>query len=146
MLYYQEITKMVFVVNKNQLQRGRGLSGIFANVLKKIVPFGKAFLKGGLNMGKDFINSETGKSILSDSINSAASAATTALLDKSPKRAKEEIVESLKRSKSKSSNYAKNLAKTKLDKVLTGRGGKKKRRGKKRVKLAKFKSTSLLDV
>ena len=97
-------------------------------------------------MGKDFINSETGKSILSDSINSAASAATTALLDKSPKRAKEEIVESLKRSKSKSSNYAKNLAKTKLDKVLTGRGGKKKRRGKKRVKLAKFKSTSLLDV
>ena len=85
MLYNQEITKMVFVVNKNQLQRGRGLSGIFANVLKKIVPFGKAFLKGGLNMGKDFINSETGKSILSDSINSAASAATTALLDKSPK-------------------------------------------------------------
>ena len=137
---------MVFVINKNPLQRGRGLSGIFSNVLRKIIPFGKAFLKGGLNMGKDFISSEAGKSILQDSINSAASAATTALLDKNPKEAKEEIVKSLKRSKSKSSNYAKRLAKSKLDKVLTGQGGKKKTKKKKNVKIKRYRNTSLLDI
>ena len=97
-------------------------------------------------MGKDFISSEGGKSILQDSINSAASAATTALLDKNPKEAKEEIVKSLKRSKSKSSNYAKRLAKSKLDKVLTGQGGKKKTKKKKNVKIKRYRNTSLLDI
>ena len=102
---------MVFLVNQHPLQRGRGLGGIFANILKKIVPFGKTFLKGGVKMGKEFINSETGKSILKDSIDSAATAAATALIENNPKEAREKVVESLKRSRSKSSNYAKKISK-----------------------------------
>ena len=89
---------MVFAVNRYPLQRGRGLSGIFANIFKKVIPFGKAFLKGGVNMGKDFITSETGKSILKDTIDSAANAASSALLENNKEDAKEQIVKSLKRS------------------------------------------------
>merc|ERR1712083_752437 len=51
-----------FIVGRYSLQRGRGLGGIFASLFKKIAPFGMSFLKSG----KDFINSETGKSILND--------------------------------------------------------------------------------
>lgn len=147
---------MVFVVNRYPLQRGRGLGGIFANILKKIIPFGKTFLKGGVKMGKEFMSSETGKSILKDSIDSATTAAASALLDKNPEEAKEKVVESLKRSRSKSSAYAKRLAKDKLEKVLTGQGeGKKNRKRKlekvllnksKRKRAKKQKITSLLDI
>ena len=118
---------MTFVVNQHPLQRGRGLGGLLSNVLKKIIPYGKTFLKGSVNLGKDFLNSETGKSIIKDSVNSAANAATTALIEKDSKAAKQEIVKSLKRSKNKSANYAKRIAKSKLDKVLTGKGGGKKK-------------------
>ena len=31
----------VFEVERYPLQRGRGLGGIFANLLRKIIPFGK---------------------------------------------------------------------------------------------------------
>lgn len=137
---------MAFVVNHNPLQRGRGLGGLLSNVLKKIIPYGKSFLKGGVNMGKEFLNSETGKSILQDSVNSAASAASAALINNDPQAAKQEIVKSLKRSKSKSAKYAKQMAKSKLDKVLTGQGeGKSKKQRKYMKKLTKFKSKSLLD-
>ena len=90
---------MVFAVNRYPLQRGRGLGGIFANIFKKVIPYGKSFLKEGVNMGKTFINSDTGKDILKDTIDSAAAAAATALIEKKPEEAKANIVKSFKRSK-----------------------------------------------
>ena len=81
--------------------------------------------------------------MIKDTVNTAASAATSALVDKDTEAAKQEIVKSLKRSKSKSADYAKRLARSKLEKVLIGKGKEKKRKTLK--KLTKFKSKSLLD-
>ena len=134
---------MVFAVNRYPLQRGRGLGGIFANIFKKVIPYGKSFLKEGVNMGKKFINSDTGKEILKDTIDSAAAAAATALIEKKPEEAKANIVKSLKRSKTKSKNYAKKIVKNKIDRLLIGKGMV---RGKKRNKRnLTFKTNSLLD-
>ena len=124
---------MVFAVNRYPLQRGRGLGGIFANIFKKVIPYGKTFLKGGMKVGKKFINSDTGKEILKDSIDSAAAA----LIEKNPKEARENIVKSLKRSKGKTIKYAKKIAKDKLEHVLTGKGKHKNKQ--------KRKFCSLLD-
>ena len=134
---------MTFVVNQRPLQRGRGLGGLLSNVLKKIIPYGKSFIKGGVKIGKDFLNSDEAKSMIKDTVSTAASAATSALVDKDTEAAKQEIVKSLKRSKSKSSDYAKRLARSKLEKVLIGKGKEKRRKTFK--KLTKFKSKSLLD-
>lgn len=128
---------MVFAVNRYPLQRGRGLGGIFANIFKKVIPYGKTFLKGGMKVGKKFINSDTGKEILKDSIDSAAAAAASALIEKNPKEARENIVKSLKRSKGKTIKYAKKIAKDKLEHVLTGKGKHKNKQ--------KRKFCSLLD-
>ena len=134
---------MVFAVNRYPLQRGRGLGGIFANIFKKVIPYGKSFLKEGVNMGKKFINSDTGKEILKDTIDSAAAAAATALIEKKPEEAKANIVKSFKRSKAKSKNYAKKIVKNKIDRLLIGKGMV---RGKKRNKRnLTFKTNSLLD-
>ena len=134
---------MVFAVNRYPLQRGRGLGGIFANIFKKVIPYGKSFLKEGVNMGKKFINSDTGKEILKDTIDSAAAAAATALIEKKPEEAKANIVKSFKRSKTKSKNYAKKIVKNKIDRLLIGKGMV---RGKKRNKRnLTFKTNSLLD-
>ena len=134
---------MVFAVNRYPLQRGRGLGGIFANIFKKVIPYGKSFLKEGVNMGKTFINSDTGKDILKDTIDSAAAAAATALIEKKPEEAKANIVKSFKRSKTKSKNYAKKIVKNKIDRLLIGKGMVK---GKKRNKRnLTFKTNSLLD-
>ena len=134
---------MVFAVNRYPLQRGRGLGGIFANIFKKVIPYGKSFLKEGVNMGKKFINSDTGKEILKDTIDSAAAAAATALIEKKPEEAKANIVKSLKRSKTKSKNYAKKIVKNKIDRLLIGKG---KAGGKKINKRnLSFKTESLLD-
>ena len=94
-------------------------------------------------MGKTFINSDTGKEILKDTIDSAAAAAATALIEKKPEEAKTNIVKSFKRSKTKTKNYAKNLAKSKIDRLLIGKG---MARGKKRNKRnLVYKIDSLLD-
>jgi len=132
---------MVFAVNRYPLQRGRGLGGIFANIFKKIIPYGKTFLKGGMNMGKTFINSDTGKEILKDTIDSAAAAAATALIEKKPDEAKASIVKSFKRTKAKSKDYAKKLAKSKIDRLLIGKGiidGKNKLKEIENLKLFLF--------
>ena len=134
---------MVFAVNRYPLQRGRGLGGIFANIFKKIIPYGKTFLKGGMNMGKTFINSDTGKEILKDTIDSAAAAAATALIEKKPDEAKASIVKSFKRTKAKSKDYAKKLAKSKIDRLLIGKGIVRRKKQVKRNR--KSKTVSLLD-
>ena len=134
---------MVFAVNRYPLQRGRGLGGIFANIFKKIIPYGKTFLKGGMNMGKTFINSDTGKEILKDTIDSAAAAAATALIEKKPDEAKASIVKSFKRTIAKSKDYAKKLAKSKIDRLLIGKGIVRRKKQVKRNR--KSKTVSLLD-
>lgn len=134
---------MVFAVNRYPLQRGRGLGGIFANIFKKIIPYGKTFLKGGMNMGKTFINSDTGKEILKDTLDSAAAAAATALIEKKPDEAKASIVKSFKRTKAKSKDYAKKLAKSKIDRLLIGKGIVRRKKQVKRNR--KSKTVSLLD-
>ena len=134
---------MVFAVNRYPLQRGRGLGGIFANIFKKVIPYGKSFLKEGVNMGKTFINSDTGKEILKDTIDSAAAAAATALIEKKPEEAKANIVKSLKRSKTKSKNYAKKIVKNKIDRLLIGKGMVRGKKINKRN--LTFKTESLLD-
>ena len=117
----------IFNVDKYSLQRGRGLGGIFASLLKKVIPFGKSFIKHAASSGKRFIKSDLGKDILNDTIASAATAATSALLDQDPNEAKTIIRESLKRTGNKSKSVVKRIARDKLDQVLTGKG--KKRRG-----------------
>ena len=117
----------VFEVDRYPLQRGRGLGGIFANLLRKIIPYGKTFVKAATSSGKKVLQSELGKEILNDTISSAATAATTALLENNPKEAKNVLLNSFKRSGNKSKNIVKKMAKDKLDQVLTGRGGKKRK-------------------
>ena len=115
----------VFEVDRYPLQRGRGLGGIFANLLRKIIPFGKTFVKAAASTGKKVLQSDIGKDILNDTLNSAATAATTALLENNPKEAKAMLIDSFKRSGHKSKDIVKKIAKDKLDQVLTGRGAKK---------------------
>merc|ERR1711963_580705 len=122
-----------FHVDRFPLQRGRGLGGLFASMFQKILPFGKSFLKAG----KNIIQSETGKSILNDTINSAASAATTALLENNPEEAKQQMIKSLKRSGNKTKHAVGKIAKNKLEKVLTGKGNVKSKSKRKRKKKKK---------
>ena len=117
----------VFEVDRYPLQRGRGLGGVFANLLRKIIPYGKTFVKAAASSGKKVLQSELGKQILNDTISSAATAATTALLENNPQEAKNVLLNSFKRSGNKSKNMVKKMAKDKLDQVLTGRGGKKRK-------------------
>ena len=120
-----------FVIDRHALQRGRGLGGLFAGLLRKLVPFGKTFLK----TGKNILQSETGKSILKDTINSAATAASSALLENNPEEAKKHMINSLKRSGSKTKKVVGKIAKNKLEKVLTGKGKLKRcKKVKKRIK------------
>ena len=137
----------IFNVEKHSLQRGRGLGGIFASLLKKVVPFGKSFMKHAASSGKRFIKSDLGKDILNDTIASAATAATSALIEQNPNEAKSIMRESLKRSQNKSKAVVKRIARDKLDQVLTGKG-KKRRKSEKDDHLfsKKMKTISLLDM
>ena len=87
---------------------------------------------------------DLGKDILNDTIASAATAATTALIEQDPNEAKTIMKESLKRSQNKSKAVVKRIARDKLDQVLTGKGKKKRMsekddhlltRGKKKITL-----------
>ena len=97
--------------------------------------------------GKKFIKSDLGKEILSDTIDSAASAAVSALLQENPKEAKEIMKNSLKRSHEKSKKVASKIAKDKLDQVLIGKGstGKMKRIKRKYIPQGK-RTLTLLDM
>lgn len=124
-----------FVVQRHPFQRGRGLGGIFANLIKRVIPFSKSFAKGALNTGRQFIQSEQGKEIINDTIASAAKAAKSAIIDQDPEEAKREMKESLKRTRSKSGRVIKRIARDKLEKVLTGRGSKRNKKTRKRTLL-----------
>ena len=136
----------VFYVNRYPLQRGRGLGGVFANLLRKIIPFGKTFLKSAASSGKKFLQSDIGKDILHDTISSAATAATTALLENNPKEAKNVLFNSFKRSGNKSKDVVKKMVKDKLDQVLTGSGGKKRKSKQIHRHHLKKKVRTLLDM
>ena len=71
----------VFNVDRYPLQRGRGLGGVFANLLRKVLPFGKTFFKTATSTGKKILQSELGRDILNDTISSAATAASSALIE-----------------------------------------------------------------
>ena len=134
-----------FYVNRYPLQRGRGLGGVFANLLRKIIPFGKTFLKSAASSGKKFLKSEIGKDILHDTISSAATAASTALLDNNPKEAKNMLLNSFKRSGNRSKDAVKKIAKDKLEQVLTGRGASKRKYRKIEHQHLQKKLKTLLD-
>ena len=134
---YHQRGRGVFNVDRYPLQRGRGLGGIFANLLRKVIPFGKSFARTAVVSGKKFIKSDLGKEILSDTIDSAASAAVSALLQENPEAAKQIMKNSLKRSHEKSKHVATKIAKDKLEQVLIGKGRKRK---------SEKKRQSLLDM
>ena len=136
----------VFEVDRYPLQRGRGLGGIFANLLRKIIPYGKTFAKAAASTGKKVLQSDIGKDILNDTISSAATAATTALLENNPKEAKAMLLDSFKRSGHKSKDVVKRIAKDKLDQVLTGRGAKKRKQKKVQHYRHQKKPKTLLDM
>ena len=131
----------MFIVDRNPIQRGRGLGGLFASLFRKFIPFGKTFAKGALNVGKDFVKSDLGKDIIKDTITSSAQAATNILINNDAKAAKDALRQTLKRSGDKSKQVAKRIAKEKLDKLLTGQG---KRNVKKKVK--KYQIRTLFDI
>ena len=135
----------VFQVERYPLQRGRGLGGVFANLLRKIIPYGKTFFKAAASTGKKVLQSDLGKDILNDTISSAATAATTALLENNPNEAKTMLLDSFKRSGHKSKDVVKKIAKDKLDQVLTGRGGKKRKSKKIHHHNLQNKLKTLLD-
>ena len=117
----------VFNVDRYPLQRGRGLGGVFASLLRKVLPFGKTFFKAATSSGKKILQSDLGRDILNDTISSAATAATSALIENNSKEAKAVLLDSLKRSGNKSKNIIKKIAKDKLDQVLTGGSAKKRK-------------------
>ena len=135
-----------FNVDRYPLQRGRGLGGVFANLLRKIIPYGKTFLKTAASSGKKILQSDIGKEILHDTISSAATAATTALLENNPKEAKAVLLDSFKRSGNKSKDVVKKMVKDKLDQVLTGSGGKKRKSKQIHRHHLKKKVRTLLDM
>ena len=136
----------VFNVDRYPLQRGRGLGGVFANLLRKIIPFGKTFFKTAASSGKKILQSELGKEILNDTISSAATAATTALIENNPKEAKTMLLDSIKRSGHKSKDVVKRMAKDKLDQVLIGKGGKKRKSKRVEHPHHRKKQKTLLDM
>ena len=136
----------VFEVDRYPLQRGRGLGGIFANLLRKIIPYGKTFAKAAASTGKKVLQSDIGKDILNDTISTAATAATTALLENNPKEAKAMLLDSFKRSGHKSKDVVKKIAKNKLDQVLTGKGAKKRKYKKVQHHHHQKKQKTLLDM
>ena len=136
----------IFNVDKHSLQRGRGLGGIFASLLKKVIPFGKSFIKHAASSGKRFIKSDVGKDILNDTIASAASAATSALIEQDPNEAKTIMRESLRRTGNKSKAVVKRIARDKLDQVLTGKGKKRKSEKDNRILKKRRRKTTLLDM
>ena len=97
----------MFLVDRHPLQRGRGLGGLFASLFRKVIPFGKSFARGALSAGKRFAQSDVGKEIINDTLQSTARAATSAIIDNDSSAAKEELVKSLKRTKMKSEEVAK---------------------------------------
>ena len=99
--YHLQRGSGAFNVDRYPLQHGRGLGGVFANLLRKIIPYGKTFLKTAASSGKQILQSDIGKEILHDTISSAATAATTALLENNPKEAKNVLLNSFKRSGNK---------------------------------------------
>ena len=119
---------------------------MFANLLRKVLPFGKTFFKAATSSGKKILQSELGRDILNDTISSAATAATSALLENNPKEAKSVLLDSLKRSGKKSKNVIKKIAKDKLDQVLTGGGGKKRKTNRIKHNHHKKKRKTLLDM
>ena len=127
----------MFLVDRHPLQRGRGLGGLFANLFRKIIPFGKSFARGALSAGKQFAQSDIGKGIINDTLQSTARAATSAIIDNDPSSAKEELVKSLKRTKKKSGEVARKIAREKLENVLSGKGQRGVQRKKKRKKKIK---------
>ena len=135
----------IFNVDKHSLQRGRGLGGIFASLLKKVIPFGKSFIKHAASSGKRFIKSDVGKDILNDTIASAASAATSALIEQDPNEAKTIMRESLRRTGNKSKAVVKRIARDKLDQVLTGKGKKRKSEKDDHILTKRRRKTTLLD-
>ena len=136
----------VFQVERYPLQRGRGLGGVFANLLRKIIPYGKTFVKAAASTGKKVLQSDLGRDILNDTISSAATAATTALLENNPNEAKTMLLDSFKRSGHKSKDVVKKIAKDKLDQVLTGRGVNKRKSKKVQHQRHKKKRKTLLDM
>ena len=136
----------VFQVERYPLQRGRGLGGVFANLLRKIIPFGKTFFKAAASTGKKVLQSDLGKDILNDTISSAATAATTALLENNPNEAKTMLLDSFKRSGHKSKDVVKKMAKAKLDQVLTGKGSKKRKSKRVEHHHRQKKQKTLLDM
>ena len=127
----------MFLVDRHPLQRGRGLGGLFASLFRKVIPFGKSFARGALSAGKQFAQSDVGKDIINDTLQSTARAATSAIIDNDPSSAKEELVKSLKRTKKKSGEVAKKIAREKLENVLSGKGQRGVKRKKKRRKKIK---------
>ena len=136
----------IFNVDKHSLQRGRGLGGIFASLLKKVIPYGKSFIKHAASSGKRFIKSDVGKDILNDTIASAASAATSALIEQDPNEAKTIMRESLRRTGNKSKAVVKRIARDKLDQVLTGKGKKRKSEKDDHILTKIRRKTTLLDM
>lgn len=131
----------MFIVDRNPIQRGRGLGGLFASLFRKLIPFGKTFAKGALNVGKDFVKSDLGKDIIKDTITSSAQAATDILINNDANAAKDALRQTLKRSGDKSKQVAKRIAREKLDKLLTGQGKTKIKR-----KVKKYKMRTLFDI
>ena len=144
--YHLQRGSGAFNVDRHPLQRGRGLGGVFANLLRKIIPYGKTFVKAAASSGKKVLQSELGKQILNDTISSAATAATTALLENNPKEAKTMLLDSFKRSGHKSKDIVKKIAQDKLDQVLTGRGAKKRKYKRVQHYRHKKKQRTLLDM
>ena len=101
-----------------------------------MLPFGKSFARGALSAGKRFAQSDVGKDIINDTLQSTARAATSAIIDNDPSSAKEELLKSLKRTKKKSSEVAEKIAKEKLENILSGKGqGTIQRKNKRRKKI-----------
>ena len=127
----------MFLVDRHPLQRGRGLGGLFSSLFRKIIPFGKSFARGALSAGKRFAQSDVGKEIINDTLQSTARAATSAIIDNDSSAAKEELVKSLKRTKKKSGEVAKKIAREELENVLSGKGQRTVQRKKKKRKKIK---------
>ena len=108
-----------------------GDGGSNKSLFRKIIPFGKSFARGALSAGKRFAQSDLGKDIISDTLDSTARAASSAIIDNDSSKAKEELLKSLKRTRKKSSEVAKKIAKDKLESFLSGKGQKSLRHRKK---------------
>ena len=138
----QGINKMNFLVNRNLIQEGRGLSNIFGSIFRKSLPFFGKLASKTASIAKNVAKSDFGKEIARHSIDGLSSYIENKL-DGNQESADDAIQNMIEKSKSSAKNSLAKYAKRKIKEISNENEypssshkivSSKKRKGRKRHK------------